>query len=137
MTAAAHPLPTPEPAGAPSRSLRDLGPRVGPGGTLPKADRYTTRLSNDQKRDIALLVSALREASPVRTGEAIRRPTAWAKATGMHRRQASLLALDWRYLRCIQLDTLRRLVVAVGLGVEAADILARNFPHAIAPDAPE
>lgn len=133
-----HPTPgTPRPQG---RSLQDLGAGVGPGGALPerprrRGDGYGTDWLTDQQRaELAQLVSALREAAPDTTGQAIRKPTAWARTTGMHRRFAYLLALDWRYLRRPQLANLERLVVALGLGADAAHILATSFPNAIAPD---
>lgn len=135
QAAGSPPQPTPETTAPQGRSLQDLGAQCGTGGSLPRRDRYPVTLTDEQREDIALLVAAIREAAPAATTRALRRPTRWCRETGLHRRFAALLALDWRYLRRPRVSSLERLVVAVGLGPEAASILADNFPQAIAPEA--
>lgn len=111
---------------APDGSLRSKG-----GST------YASRLTDQQRDQLAALVSELHRLAPVTAAHAARRPYAWARQTGMHHRFGALLALDWRELRRPRPDSLERLAIALGLTADTAAQLARTYPHAVATDPQE
>lgn len=102
--------------------------------SLKGGEPYQRWLTPAHRDAVSALVEALRAAAPETTAEVIARPWAWAAEHELHPRFAHLVALDWRRLRRPRLESLERLVVALGLGPEAARILAATFPEAIAPE---
>ena len=107
-----------------------------PDGSLrSKGSTYASRLTDEQRDQLAALVSEIHRLAPAAAAQAARRPYAWASKVGMHHRFGALLALDWRELRRPQPGSLERLVRALGLPPETAAHLASTYPHAISQEA--